>query len=303
MSARLGRSFPYGTLIVNLSGAAVLGFLTGLALGPEEALLAGTAAVGSYTTFSTWMFETQRLGEDRQVRHLVANLAVSLLAGVAARRAGRWIGVRSCDRGLSQAHHLLRRAAPRSTGGSWPTRRWTCSEEHGIASSILLRGVEGFGLKHHLRSDRLLSLSEDLPVVSVAIDTRPRIEAVLDELRTVQHTGLVTLERARMLRGEIGPVALPEDLHEATKLTIYVGRRERVDRVPAFVAVCDLLHRRGVAGATVLLGVDGTAHGERTRARFFAGNADVPMMIIAVGAGERDRTGAARARRPASPDR
>ena len=90
-----------------------------------------------------------------------------------------------------------------------------------------------------------------------------------------------------MLRGEIGAVALPEELHEATKLTVYVGRQERVYRAPAFVAVCDLLHRRGVAGATVLLGVDGTAHGERERARFFAGNADVPMMIIAVGAGER----------------
>ena len=88
----LGVDFPYGTLIVNLSGAAVLGFLTGLALAPEEALLAGTAAVGSYTTFSTWMFETQRLGEDRQVRHLVANLAVSLVAGVALAAAGRWAG-------------------------------------------------------------------------------------------------------------------------------------------------------------------------------------------------------------------
>ena len=153
--------------------------------------------------------------------------------------------------------------------------------------SILLRGAEGFGLKHHLRSDRLLTLSEDLPMVSIAVDTRPRIEAVLEELRAVQQTGLITLERARMLRGEIGPVVLPEDLHEATKLTIYVGRRNASDRVPAFIAVCDLLHRHGVAGATVLLGVDGTAHGERKRARFFAGNADVPMMIIAVGAGER----------------
>jgi PII-like signaling protein len=160
-------------------------------------------------------------------------------------------------------------------------------EQHGLASSILMRGVEGFGLKHHLRSDRLLSLSEDLPVVSVAIDTRPRVEAVLEELRTVQQTGLVTLERARMLRGEIGPVALPEDLHEATKMTLYIGRRDRVGRVPTFIAVCDLLHRHGVAGATVLLGVDGTRHGERTRARFFAGNVDVPMMVIAVGAGER----------------
>jgi PII-like signaling protein len=56
--------------------------------------------------------------------------------------------------------------------------------------------------------------------------------------------------------------------------------------VPAFVAVCDLLHRRGVDGATALLGVDGTAHGRRQRAAFFSRNAEVPMMIIAVGAGE-----------------
>jgi PII-like signaling protein len=155
-----------------------------------------------------------------------------------------------------------------------------------IATSILLRGTEGFGLKHHLRTDRLLTLSEDLPVVSVAVDTRPRIEALLDDLQAIEHRGLVTLERARMLRGDIGPVQLPEELHEATKLTVYVGRQERVYRVPAFLAVCELLHRRGIAGATVLLGVDGTAHGQRRRARFFGRNADVPMMIIAVGSGD-----------------
>ena len=71
-----------------------------------------------------------------------------------------------------------------------------------------------------------------------------------------------------------------------TKLTVYLGRQERVYRVPAFVAVCDLLHRRGVDGATALLGVDGTAHGRRERAAFFSRNAEVPMMVIAVGAGE-----------------
>jgi fluoride exporter len=92
VSARTGRSFPYGTLAVNLSGAAVLGLLTGLALSRDAALLAGTAAVGSYTTFSTWMFESQRLAEDRQVRYLFANLAVSLAAGVAAAALGWWIG-------------------------------------------------------------------------------------------------------------------------------------------------------------------------------------------------------------------
>jgi PII-like signaling protein len=156
-----------------------------------------------------------------------------------------------------------------------------------IATSLLMRGAEGFGLRHHLRTDRLLTLSEDLPLTAVAVDDRIRIEMLLGDLRQIDHRGLLTLERARMLQGEIGPVTLPEDLHEATKLTVYVGRQERVYRSPAFIAVCDLLHRRGVAGASVLLGVDGTAHGERTRARFFGRNADVPMMIIAVGSGER----------------
>jgi PII-like signaling protein len=155
-----------------------------------------------------------------------------------------------------------------------------------IEVSVMLRGVEGFGLRHHRRTDRLLTLSEDLPLVSIAVDTRERIESMLDEVVAIKRGGLITLERARLLSGEIPPTVLPEDLHEATKLTIYVGRAEQSYGVPAYVAVCDLLHRRGVAGATALLGVDGTAHGVRERARFFGRNADVPMMIIAVGSGE-----------------
>ena len=152
---------------------------------------------------------------------------------------------------------------------------------HEIAASILLRGTEGFGLKHHLRTDRSLSLSEDLPLVAVAVDTRPRIEAVLGPALALTRPGWSRVEGARLLADTA--VAGPD---EATKLTVYLGRQERVYRVPAFVAVCDLLHRRGIDGATALLGVDGTAHGRRQRAAFFSRNAEVPMMIIAVGAGE-----------------
>jgi PII-like signaling protein len=157
---------------------------------------------------------------------------------------------------------------------------------HEIAASVLLRGIEGFGVKHHLRTDRLLTLSEDLPVVSVAVDTRARIEALLPEVMAIKRRGLVTLERARMLAGEILPTQLPQELPEAIKLTVYLGRSEQVHRTSAFVAICDLLHRRGLSGATVLLGVDGTLHGRRERARFFARNAAVPIMLISVGPGE-----------------
>jgi PII-like signaling protein len=156
-----------------------------------------------------------------------------------------------------------------------------------LQASILLRGAEGFGQLAHLHTDRLLSLSEDLPVVSIAIDDRRRIESALDAVLQIKRRGLITLERARLLSGEIGPLELPQSLGEATKLTVYVGRQERVDRTPAYLAVCDLLYRRGIAGASVLLGVDGTRRGRRSRASFFGRNADVPMMVIAVGAGER----------------
>jgi len=161
---------------------------------------------------------------------------------------------------------------------------------HRLTASVLLRGAEGFGRLHHLHTDRQLSSSEDLPVVSIAVDARARIEHALETVLQVKRRGLVTLERARLFSGEIGRVELPEELGEATKLTVYVGRRERVYGVPAYLAVCELLQRRGVAGASVLLGVDGTLGGRRARAAFFARNADVPMMVIAVGSGERIAT-------------
>jgi CrcB protein len=91
VARRAARSFPFGTLAVNLSGAALLGFLAGLALSKDAALLAGTAFVGAYTTFSTWMLETQRLSEERQLRSAFANIVVSVLLGMAAALLGQWV--------------------------------------------------------------------------------------------------------------------------------------------------------------------------------------------------------------------
>ncbi len=158
-------------------------------------------------------------------------------------------------------------------------------ERHQLRTSVLVRGIEGFGTARRGHTDRLLTLSEDLPAIAIAVDERRRIEAVLPAVLERGQRGLLTLERARLLTGAAGELQLPEELQEATKLTVYVGRQERVARTPAFVAICELLHHAGVSGATVLLGVDGTSHGRRTRARFFARNAEVPMMIIAVGPG------------------
>lgn len=89
---RLSRPFPVGTLVVNVSGAWLLGFFGGMALSPNAALLAGTAFVGAYTTFSTWMLETQRLGEERQVWPAVANIVISVALGLGAAWLGLTVG-------------------------------------------------------------------------------------------------------------------------------------------------------------------------------------------------------------------
>jgi CrcB protein len=92
IAGRIGRPFPFGTLVINLSGSFLLGLLTGLGLTPDALLVAGTATIGSYTTFSTWTLESQRLAEDGDARGAAVNLLFSLVIGVAMAALGRTIG-------------------------------------------------------------------------------------------------------------------------------------------------------------------------------------------------------------------
>jgi PII-like signaling protein len=159
----------------------------------------------------------------------------------------------------------------------------------GLAVSMLMRGVEGFGVKHAVRTDRLLTLSEDLPLVAVAVDEPPKIESALSEIRELHFDGLITIERARL--AEAREAAIADGLGDEVKLTLYLGRGRQAGGRPAYERAVRALRERGVAGATVMVGVDGTVAGRRRRARFFARNLDVPAMVISVG--ERDRIAAA----------
>ena len=147
---------------------------------------------------------------------------------------------------------------------------------HALETSVVLRGAAGFGSRQHLRTDRLLTLSEDLPLVSIAVDEPARVQAAWRDIEALRFDGLVTLERARST-----PADAAAAVHEETKLTVYAGRRDD------HVAIVEVLDAAGVAGATVLLGVDGTAGRERRRARFFGGNGGVPLMVVSVGDGAR----------------
>ena len=92
VAGRVGRDFPYGTLVVNVIGAFALGVLVGAALDQNAYRLAGTGLVGAFTTFSTWALESHRLGEDGELRLGVLNFAISLMLGIVAVWGGRHLG-------------------------------------------------------------------------------------------------------------------------------------------------------------------------------------------------------------------
>jgi fluoride exporter len=92
VAGRVGRSFPYGTLAVNLTGSVLLGLLVGLGAERDTMRVLGGGLLGAYTTFSTWALESHRLAEDGEFRPAALNFAVSLVLGVAAAWVGREIG-------------------------------------------------------------------------------------------------------------------------------------------------------------------------------------------------------------------
>jgi fluoride exporter len=94
VSRRNPSSLPVGTMAVNVTGAFALGVLDGSAAPTHLVFVCGTGLIGAYTTFSTWMFETQRLTEERQATRAAQNVVMSMTVGVAVAALGLWIGGR-----------------------------------------------------------------------------------------------------------------------------------------------------------------------------------------------------------------
>ena len=168
------------------------------------------------------------------------------------------------------------------------------------ATSIVLRSIEG-SRRQQPQASRSLPQTAGSALTAIAVDTGPNIEGVLEETLRLARPRLVTIERGRLLSGEIEPVRLGEEPGDATRLTVYCRQRDRAHQIPAFEAACELLYRRRIAGATVLSGIDGangangadgvngtdSAPARAQHAPFLRRDADAPVMVVAVGAGDR----------------
>ncbi|MDX6609330.1 MAG: fluoride exporter [Solirubrobacterales bacterium] len=91
-AARTDHPFPLGVLAINLAGTLVLGLVAGAALHGEALIIVAGGAIGSFTTFSTWMLDSHRLADAGHAHLVWLNLGLSLVAGFAAIVIGHWIG-------------------------------------------------------------------------------------------------------------------------------------------------------------------------------------------------------------------
>jgi CrcB protein len=89
---RTRAEFPYGTLLVNVSGSLLLGLLTGLSvhhgLPSSATVIAGVGFAGGYTTLSTWAWESLALAETGELLQAALNVVGSFVIGLAAAAAG-----------------------------------------------------------------------------------------------------------------------------------------------------------------------------------------------------------------------
>lgn len=93
----LGTRFPYGTLVVNLSGCFLVGWFNGLAeakflLGPNARVLLMIGFCGAFTTLSSLMLETSNLMKDGETLRAFANVTVTVVLGLFLFRLGEFLG-------------------------------------------------------------------------------------------------------------------------------------------------------------------------------------------------------------------
>ena len=74
------------------------------------------------------------------------------------------------------------------------------AHQAGLAGASVFRGIEGFGMSHHIHTTRILSLSEDLPTAVVIVDTRDKIEAFLPQVDELVTEGLVFLDEVEVVK-------------------------------------------------------------------------------------------------------
>jgi protein CrcB len=197
IAERAGEVFPLGTLVVNVSGSFVIGFFAAFT-DPEGAVLVSPrlrqffmiGACGGYTTFSSFSVQTlvrllsrRGLARTHSCRHAFVEIKERMQIPEDAVLLRIFIGESDRYRHQPLYETIVLKA-----------------REMQMAGATVLRGPMGFGKSSHLHTAKILRLSMDLPIVIEIVDSEDKVNAFLPVLDEVMGGGLVTLEKAKVIR-------------------------------------------------------------------------------------------------------
>lgn len=135
----------------------------------------------------------------------------------------------------------------------------------GISGASVVRGIAGFGADHHLHTDRLEALSQDLPIKIEFIESPAKVEELLPKLRQLAGSGLIEVQDTTVVKAaetseqRAAEVRLPALKREgkAKLMRIFIGENDKWHDKPLYKALLESMRANDIAGATIYQGILG----------------------------------------------
>jgi PII-like signaling protein len=144
---------------------------------------------------------------------------------------------------------------------------------HKVSGASVTRGIAGFGADHHMHTDRVLVLTENLPMKVEFIETPAKVEELLPKLHEMAGTGLIEIQdttvvkpsetSAKASRQESTPPLKSQG--KAKLMRIYVGENDKWNGKPLYRALLEGMRANDIAGVTVYQGILGYGANRRIR--------------------------------------
>jgi len=167
-----------------------------------------------------------------------------------------------------------------------------------VSGATVTRGVAGFGADHHMRTDRILALAENLPMKVEFIETAEKVEQLLPKLHEIAGTGLIEIQDTTIAKPyestkQAARPHNPPPLKHAEKaklMRIFVGENDKWNGKPLHTALLECMRANDIAGVTVYQGILGYGANRRIHQDSALHlSHDRPMMLSAVDTEERLR--------------
>jgi len=205
--------FPYGTLVVNVIGSFILGIIMFYLnekelIGSEFRLFLTVGFCGGFTTFSTFSYETLALFRDSEIGLALYNVMLNVilcLAGIyIAYLISKIIGWFMQTNSEAKLLRIFVGESDRINGKPVYETLVLKAREAGLAGATVIKGIMGFGANSKIHTSKLLTLSEDLPLIIEIVDTLEKIEKFIPTINIIFENanigGLVTIEKAQIIK-------------------------------------------------------------------------------------------------------